>query len=106
MWHSQVDSKYTGRAWGRCAFTAPAACEGKPLRLFVGSLDEKGRLYLNGQLIHERTGEEEPEAWTSPFVVDVTGKVKAGQENTFAVAAEAEKTIGGLWRPIWLFSPK
>jgi|GEM_PF-3205708 len=106
MWHTQVNDKHKGRAWGRCSFMAPKACEGRPLQLFVGSLDERGSLYLNGEFIHQRTGEEEPESWTRPFTVEVTGKVRAGQENILAVAAEADSTIGGLWRPVWLVSPR
>jgi len=106
MWYRQVEPKHKGNAWGRCEFEAPEKCQGRKTLLYVGALDERGSIFLNGQLVHIRTGLEDPSAWTTPFTVDVTGKVLPGKTNILAVSAMADTTIGGVWRPVWLYSPK
>jgi len=108
QWYKLVNKPYTGKAWGRCTFKAPAAdtCKDKRLFFYVGSLDERGVIYLNGQKVHSRVEDVESESWCTPFKFEVTGKVRLGEVNTLAVAADADETIGGVWRPIWLFSPK
>ncbi len=105
QWYRQIRRHVTGRGWARCTFKAPDACRGRRLLFHVGALDERGTLYLNGERVHVRTGEGDL-AWCTPFTFEVTGKIRPGQVNTLAVQVVAASTLGGVWKPVWLYSPK
>jgi len=99
QWYKQepyVD--LTGDGWGRVWFDVPASAAGKRLYLIIGALDERGDLYVNGQLVHERRPTV-PGGWREPFLVEVSDAIKPGARNLLAVHAMADTTLGGVWRP-------
>ncbi|MBN1341252.1 MAG: DUF4838 domain-containing protein [Phycisphaerae bacterium] len=107
MWFKQLDQVSWGTAWGRCTFKVPTECKGKRLFLYVGALDEGGTIHINGQAVHVRLhGMGNGVGWHAPFEFEVTGKIQPGQANTLAVEAQANTSVGGVWRPIWLYTPK
>lgn len=95
----------TGYGWVRTRVFVPERYRGRRVVLYVGALDERGSIYVNGRLAFRRT-EDTYDAWRQPFECDITPFVRFGEENTIAVRAYAERTLGGLWRGAMLYSPR
>jgi len=105
QWWEQLNEPLENcRAWARTRFIVPEALRGRRLVLRIGALDEEGWIYVNGKLVHHR--EAAGENWDEPFEVDISDAVSFGQENLLAVRAQAETTLGGLWRGAVVYSPR
>lgn len=96
---------YDGSFCYRTRFTAPAYPAGRKVFLRIGSLDDEGKIYLNGQLLHERWHLVARD-WKRSFEIDVTAAVRRGQQNTIAIIGNDEYGVGGLWNPCALYMKK
>ncbi|MCL3782565.1 glycoside hydrolase family 2 protein [Prolixibacteraceae bacterium JC049] len=105
-------NNYQGPAWYRKHFTPDAALTGKQLKLHFEGVMGKSKVYINGKLVKEQFG------GYLPFSVDLTGKLKMGEENVIAVWADNSDDpdyppgkpqasldfsyFGGIYRDVWL----
>jgi hypothetical protein len=103
------DSKghdYDGYGWYRVTVDVPKSAADKPLKLYLGGVINEGWVWINGQY----AGHREWNLWWAgrdalEMEVDVTGKVKAG-ENVIAIRVWNNAEIGGLYRRGFLWAPK
>jgi beta-glucuronidase len=73
---------YTGTAWYRRTFDAPADLQGRHARLEFDAVFARARVWVNGQLVGSHEG------GYTPFGFDVTPHLMAGRPNSIAVAAD------------------
>jgi len=106
QWHQQGREGLTGSGWARVRFDVPALFRGRTVMLYFGAVDERGTIFVNGEYVYSHPEREQPNSWMTPFDVDVTDVIRPGEVNTLAVLADAETTLGGVWRPVVLYSPK
>ncbi len=106
QWYQQGRPGLTGWGWGRLKFEAPESFRGRKVMLRFGSVDEQGWVYLNDQYLLHHPEVETSDSWRTPFEVEVTETIRPGQVNTLAVLCFAESTLGGVWQPVMLYSPK
>lgn len=102
-WSNQGLRYYKGLAWYRQTVKVPADFVGKRVFLWCGGVDEKAKIWLNGQLIGVSPG-----AAFSPFEMDATDALKAGKNViTFAVVNDVvnELGTGGIVAPVMLYAP-
>jgi len=105
-WYQQLPGgEATGAAWARVKFEIPAECRGKPVYLWFGAMDEEGDIYLNGQYVYTWTSDFD-RAWETPFAVEITEQALPGQTNVLAVNVRAESSLGGVFRPVYLYTTK
>jgi hypothetical protein len=101
-WKAEHGADYTGAAWYRTGFTAPAEV-GQPWLVF-GAVAQSCQVWVNGQLVLSRPSPiwGSPDAWQQPFVADVSKAVRAGERNVVVVRAESASGSGGIWQPVWV----
>ena len=105
QWWEQVKEPLENcRAWVRTRFAVLESFRGRRIVLRFGALDEEGSIYVNGTLAHGRV--LSGESWAEPFEVDITDAVRLGADNVLAVRAQAEGTLGGVWRGAVVYAPK
>ena len=108
-WETTPVGVYDGYAWYRVRFTLAPELEGHKLWLEFAGVDESAWVYLNGELIGERsaqsTGLTPADFWDEPFSVPVEG-VRFGQENVLAVRVHDSAQMGGIFRPVRLLVDK
>lgn len=73
---------YQGIAWYRKHFSPPAELKGKKMFLYFEGIMGKSKIWVNGQLLTEHFG------GYLPVVIDISGVVKAGEDNVVAVCAD------------------
>jgi beta-glucuronidase len=73
---------YTGTAWYRRTFDAPADLGGRHARLEFDAVFARARVWVNGQLVGSHEG------GYTPFGFDVTAHLIAGRPNALAVAVD------------------
>ena len=95
----------TGIGWARVRFDIPAECQGRRLHLWFGALDEEGDIYLNGQYVYTWTGDFD-RAWETPFAVEITRQALPGQTNLLALRVKASSSLGGVFRPVYLYTDR
>jgi hypothetical protein len=87
-------------------FTLPEDLPAGPLHLRFEGADESAWVYLDGELLGERTTEstgEPPERfWDEPFTVDLP-RLEPGSEHVLAVRVHDQARAGGLFQPVRLF---
>ena len=76
------------------------------MKLTFGAIDGNAEIYLNGELIHRRQfpHKGDGDSWKKPFDVDVTGRIRPG-ENLLAVRVSKDAKFGGpsgIWRSVFL----
>lgn len=102
-WENTPVGAYDGYAWYRVRFTVPAEVQERELVLEFAGVDESAWVFLNGELIGERTvqstGLTPAEFWDKPFHVPVRG-VRFGRENVLAVKVHDSERMGGIFRPV------
>jgi len=112
----QPESPYAVSWWYRTQFTAPAAYAGKSIWLNFRGINYRANVWVNGKQIADST--QVAGAWRT-YEFNVTGTVKAGEENVLAVQvfpptendlaitfvdwnpAPPDKNMG-LWRDVYL----
>lgn len=102
-WSNQGLRYYKGMAWYRQTVEVPAADAGKRLFLWCGGVDEKAKVWINGQPIGISHG-----ASFYPFELDATPAVKPGKNViTFALVNDVvnELGTGGIVAPVMLYAP-
>ncbi|HRS06241.1 MAG TPA: DUF4838 domain-containing protein [Candidatus Ratteibacteria bacterium] len=95
---------YDGYGWYRFTVRVPANMVNKPLKLHLGGVINEGWVWINGNYV----GHREWKLWWAgrqalEMDVDVTGKVKAG-DNVVAVRVWNNAEIGGLLRRGFLWA--
>lgn len=87
--------------WYRLRFPCPELPEGKRVYLHFGAVDESAWLYIDGRLVawHDT---DPLKTWDQPFLLEVTGNLKSGQEHVLVVRACNIARAGGIWKPLSL----
>jgi beta-galactosidase/beta-glucuronidase len=103
-WSNQGLRYYKGLAWYRQTVRLPEDCKGKRVFLWCGGIDELAKVWVNG---HELG--ISPRASFTPFEMDATSAVRAGQPNTvvFCVSNATLNEIGtgGITGPVIFYEP-
>ena len=94
---------YDGAYWYRVQFKAPVFPKRKRVFLRIGALDDEGKTYINGKLIHQRW-HLNPSNWKSSFEMDVTDVIRPGDTNVIVVAGNDQAGVGGIWKPCALYT--
>lgn len=92
-----------GRYWYRLKVEIPAFPPGRRVFMRIGSLDDDGDIYINGQLAYSRK-HVNPDDWQSSFAFDATPFLKPGEANVIAIRGYDSFGAGGLWRPCALYT--
>ncbi len=95
-----------GGIWYRTRFTGPEAAQlqnGRGAGLFVGSVEDEVRVYLNGQYVGSGRG------FIQPFAFDLTEHLKPGAENLLALNVVRNSYLnemgrGGILYPCFVFT--
>ena len=84
-WNEQVPdlANYFGLAWYQRSVAIPAEWAGQPIRLRIGSVNNKVRVWVNGQLAGERL---DPYL---PCDLDISPWVNPGEDNTLVLQVDA-----------------
>ena len=85
--------------------------EGKKIYLAFGAVAHGAEVYVNGRLAgrHNMDGWAYAvgDPWKKRLLIDVTGLVQAGTDNTLAVrVVDYGPWGGGIWRPVKLIAEK
>lgn len=108
-WENTQVGAYDGYAWYRVRFTVPEEMRGRALTLHFAGVDESAWVYLNGELIGERTeqstGQTPNEYWDKPFSVPVKA-VLFGEENVLAVRVQDSARMGGIFGAVRLYADR
>jgi len=103
-WSDKGLRYYRGLAWYRQKVEIPKAWEGKRVFLWFGGVDESARVWVNGTEV----GTSADSAFT-PFELDATQAVRAGQENVVTVCVANKRVdelgTGGIMAPAMFYSP-
>lgn len=99
------NTDYNGLAWYRVRFNVDEKWHGQKLALLFGAVDESATVYLNGKKVGERPFVN-PNDWQVPFTMDVGDALRFDGENELMVLVEDTAGAGGVWKPVWLVSPK
>lgn len=107
-------NNYQGEAWYRKKFTVPSAVENKRLIVYFEGVMGKSKVWLNGKLLTTHFG------GFLPFAIDISGKIKKGEENVLAVLADNSDDpsyppgkeqvqldysyFGGIYRDVWFLA--
>ena len=95
FWQS-AGHNYSGVFWFRREVDVPAAWAGRDLVLSLGAVDKADTTYFNNVQVGSLTMEQDPNAWCTPRVYTVPGKlVKAGR-NVVAVRVFSNMNAGGF----------
>ena len=113
-WSAQGLHYYKGEAWYRTDVSVPERFRGRTVRLWFGGVDERARVWLNGQCLGdtEKPNLDLPGAGAAfePVEFDVTSVVRFGQPNSIAVKVTNrelnENGTGGITAPVMLWSPR
>ncbi|MPY88738.1 MAG: beta-galactosidase [Luteitalea sp.] len=81
-WPLDPRYQYTGTAWYRKTFEAPATFESRHVRLTFGAVFARARVWLNGELLGRHEG------GYTPFTFDVTRALRLGKPNVLAVEVD------------------
>ena len=105
-WEKTIGA-YDGYGWYRARFRVPGGVEGKAMVLKFRGVDEQAWVYLNGELLGERTarstGKGVGEIWDKPFGIPVpAGRLRPGDENILAVRVHDSAYAGGLFGAVRL----
>jgi hypothetical protein len=103
-WSDQGLRMYKGEAWYRQEVDIPQRFAGKRIFLWFGGVDEKAKVWVNGQPIGISHG-----ASFLPFELDATEAIKPGTRNVVTVRivnqVVDELGTGGITAPAFFYSP-
>jgi len=104
-WQDADLQGYDGYCWYRITFTVPERFAGRPLRLFIGALNDQGWFWVNGHYAGTQPFHQYWMRWKYHHEVDITPFVHAG-ENTLVVRVYNEQSFGGIFRRSFVYAPK
>lgn len=103
-WGDQGWRTYKGEAWYRQSVEVPARFAGKRIFLWFGGVDEKAKVWVNGQLLGISHG-----ASFLPFEFDATPAILPGTRNVVTVRLINQRVdelgTGGITAPVMLYAP-
>lgn len=96
----------TGGVWYRARFDGPAAdqfAEGRGVGLFIGSVEDEVRVYINGRYVGLGRG------FIRPFAFDLTEHIRPGEPNVLALHVIRNSYLnemgrGGIIYPCYVFT--
>jgi len=111
-WSDQGLHYYKGVAWYRTQVDIPDRFEGRKVYLWFGGVDEKAKVWLNGQLlgtsVEPGPGLPGAAGTFKPFELDATAAIRYGQANAVAVkitnARMNEVGTGGIVSPVMFWA--
>jgi len=104
-WSNQGLRYYKGVAWYRTTATVPARFKGRPLRLWLGGIDDTPTAWINGQPLECLLRGAAPMG--RPWEFDATDAVRVGKENVIVIKVVNKRVnelgTGGITGPamIW-----
>lgn len=105
-WSDQGLRYYKGDVWYRTKVDVPASFSGKQVKLWLSSIDESARVWLNGT---ELTNTAKGKALGSPWEFNATPAVRFGETNVLVIDVTNkildELGTGGIMGPVVLWSP-
>jgi hypothetical protein len=103
-WSNQGLRYFKGLSWYRQAVRLPEDCQGRRVFLWCGGVDELAKVWVNG---HELG--VSPLASFTPFEMDATSAVRAGELNTVVFCVQNarldELGAGGITGPVLFYQP-
>lgn len=104
-WDAQgLASLRTCAVWYRHRFTLPAEAKGQPVGLFIGSVEDEVRVWINGKLVGTSG-----RGFSVPSQFDLTDDINYDGENVLAIqvirnSMANEIGLGGIIRPCFIFT--
>jgi hypothetical protein len=104
-WDAQgLSSMRDTATWYRIRFTLPDGLAGEPIGLFIGSVEDEARVWINGRSIGTSG-----RGFSVPFLFDLTDGIRYDGENLLAIqvmrnSKANEIGLGGIIRPCFLFT--
>jgi len=99
VWEDNGHPDLDGWGWYRAHFALPLDVRGKRLVLAGDTLDDRGRVYVNGTLVQETTN------WDAVWRTDVTQLLHAEGDNVIAIRVEDTCLLGGIRGNVALLCP-
>jgi hypothetical protein len=100
-WEKQGHAGYDGYAWYRCRFEAPAEAGGRELLLYFGQVDASAWVYLDGKLLGEHEG------WDEPFHFRLEpGTLQPDRQHQLTVRVFDSASDGGIIGEVLLLAPR
>ena len=103
-WGDQGLRTYKGEAWYRQTVEIPADYAGQKVFLWFGGVDEKAKVWVNGQEVGVSHG-----AAFLPFEFDVSAQIRPGAPNVVSVRLVNERVdelgTGGITAPAMFYRP-
>lgn len=87
---------YSGIFWFRREVDIPANWSGKDLTLNIGPTDKSDITYFNGVQVGSITMEQRPDAWCTPRIYTVPGKLVKSGRNVITVRVYSNIYAGGF----------
>lgn len=93
-----------GAVWYRIRFNLPPDAKGQPIGLFIGSVEDEARVWINGQTVGTSG-----RGFSVPSLFDLTDGIRYEGENLLAVqvvrnSKANEIGLGGIFRPGFVFA--
>ncbi len=104
-WDSQgLTGIRDGAVWYRVAFELPADARDEPIGLFIGSVEDEARVWINGKVVGTSG-----RGFSLPFLFDLTDGINRDGENLLAIqvvrnSKANEIGLGGIIRPSFIFA--
>ena len=113
IWETQgledkVGHGYDGVGWYRATAEVPAEFAGKTVKLNFGGTFGRMLIWVNGEFVEYRPFKLPwwKHTYNQNFDIDVTKAMKPGQKNTIVIRVDNEIEWGGIFRRVFLWSPK
>ena len=96
---------YNGYGWYRTTFDVPESFKGKPMRLFIGGMNNQAWVWINNKLAVAVPYHDYWQRWKYHADVDISGYIEAGKTNQIAIRVWNDQNAGGLFRRSFVYSP-
>ena len=100
----QAGLNFNGVLWFRREVEIPSAWAGRDLILNIGPCDKSEWTYFNGEPIGSLTLEQSADAWWTPRVYTVPGRLVKPGKNVIAVRIFSQLYLGGMSGPAEVMS--
>lgn len=91
---------FSGVVWFRREVEIPDGWAGKDLALGIGACDKSDWTYFNGEFVGSLTMEDSPNAWSTPRVYTVPGRLVKPGKNIVAVRVYSHLYDAGMTGPM------